>query len=106
MKRFISSLSSLVAAVLVMLGGLSAPVQAVAPAGSLLQITVTSTSDLGAQTSDAEWGVPIVLSPAAPPLSSQLILNQSDSETVSEIRYRYTITTNANGADVYNLTFA
>ena len=106
MKRFISSLISLVATVLVMLGGLSAPVQAAAPAGSLLQITVTSTSDQGEQPSDAEWGVTIVLSPAAPTLSSQLTLNESHSETVSEIRYRYTITTNANGADVYNLTFA
>ena len=109
MRRFHNTLTPLVTAALVILIGFAPPAHAVAPKGAVLSITVTTHSDQGEQTYDSEVdgglpsGVTVLLSPAAPTLSSQLVSYESSDGTI-EIRYSYTITTNANGADDYKLS--
>ena len=102
MKRFHNTLTSLVTAALVLFMGFAAPAQAIAPAGSKLSITVKVTHGDDTSGTDEEFvGATVRLLPAAPTLSAP-----SDQTGLpgDNITYSYTITTNANGLDRYNLS--
>ena len=102
MKRFHNILTSLFTAALVLFIGFAAPAQAIAPAGSKLSITVKVTHGGDTTGADEEFaGATVRLLPAAPTLSAP-----SDQSGLSgdNITYSYTITTNANGLDEYNLS--
>ena len=102
MKRFHHTLTSLSTAFLVMFIGFATPAQAVAPAGTSLSITVTVSHDQddGKPEETESMGVTVGLSLAAPTLSAP-----ADQTVLPEesINYSYTITTNANGSETYNL---
>ena len=101
-KRFHNTLTSLFTAVLVLFLGFAAPAQAIAPAGSKLSITVKVTHGGDTTGADEEFaGATVRLLPAPPTLSAP-----SDQTGLSgdNITYSYTITTNANGLDEYNLS--
>ena len=102
MKRFHNILTSLFTAALVLFIGFAAPAQAIAPAGSKLSITVKVTHGDDTSGADEEFaGATVRLLPAPPTLSAP-----SDQTGLSgdNITYSYTITTNANGLDEYNLS--
>ncbi|HJP10011.1 MAG TPA: hypothetical protein QGF27_08310 [Arenicellales bacterium] len=102
MKRFHSILTSLCTAVLVLFMGFATPAQAIAPAGAKLGITVTVSHDKddGEPEETEAAGVTIGLSPAAPTLSMPPDQTVLPGQSIS---YSYTITTNANGSETYDL---
>ena len=102
MKRFHPILTSLFTAAVVIFMGFATPVQAIAPAGAKLGITVTVSHDKddGEPEETEAAGVTIGLSPAAPTLSMPPDQTVLPGQSIS---YSYTITTNANGPEIYNL---
>ena len=92
MQRFHHILTSLCTAVLVMFMGFATPVQAIAPAGAKLGITVTVSHDKddGEPEETEAAGVTIGLSPAAPTLSMPPDQTVLPGQSIS---YSYTITT-------------
>ncbi len=92
---------------LVMLFGLSTPVHAVTPAGSLsLTVEVTHSGlDPSAEPNKASVGITFPLIPAAPDLSAPANQQQevNHRETI-DITYSYTVTSMANGPDLYLLS--
>jgi hypothetical protein len=91
---------------LVMLFGLSTPVHAVTPAGSLSLTVEVTHSGLapGAEPNKVSAGVTFPLIPAAPDLSAPVNQQQevNENETI-DITYSYTVTSMANGPDLYLL---
>ena len=92
---------------LVMLFGLSTPVHAVTPAGSLSLTVEVTHSGLapGAEPNKVSAGVTFPLIPAAPDLSAPVNQQQevNENETI-DITYSYTVTSMANGPDLYLLS--
>lgn len=82
--------------------GFATSVQAIAPAGSKLGITVKVTHAGDATGIEQESiGVTMTLSPAAPTLSAPIDQSGLSGDNIT---YSYTITTNANGLDEYTLS--
>ncbi|MEE3287243.1 MAG: hypothetical protein VX249_03505, partial [Pseudomonadota bacterium] len=99
--------AAITATVVIILLVLSGSVPAVPPANAPVRVTAEATYDGLEEPETASMDLIVELLPSAPTLSApadqQIEIDSAGSTTVS---YSYTITTKANGSDIYDLTAA